>query len=171
MPPCVHAVARYDEVRLMLLNWTNFSSARGAGCRASRKKSPGGCPSSCSKPIPFQDRTWRLTDKVLSPRRSARRRSRWAGGGRVGRRHAGRKHLQCGAGSGGGVPADSLFPDAVGMPRANRRFLLPYGNMVFNSFGRGTRSLWRQWRTWSSYRPGCRRSRSEMLWRRPVSAQ
>jgi 4-methoxybenzoate monooxygenase (O-demethylating) len=28
-----------------------------------------------------------------------------------------------------------VFPDAMGMPRENRRFLLPYGNMVFNSFG------------------------------------
>jgi cytochrome P450 len=28
-----------------------------------------------------------------------------------------------------------VFPDAVGMPAENRRFLLPYGNMVFNSFG------------------------------------
>ena len=29
----------------------------------------------------------------------------------------------------------AVFPDAVGMPPENRRFLLPYGNMVFNSFG------------------------------------
>src|SRR5207253_5548483 len=29
----------------------------------------------------------------------------------------------------------TVFPDAMGMPRENRRFLLPYGNMVFNSFG------------------------------------
>ncbi len=29
----------------------------------------------------------------------------------------------------------AVFPDAVGMPRENRRYLLPYGNMVFNSFG------------------------------------
>ena len=29
----------------------------------------------------------------------------------------------------------TVFPDAVGMPAENRRFLLPYGNMVFNSFG------------------------------------
>ena len=29
----------------------------------------------------------------------------------------------------------TVFRDAVGMPRENRRFLLPYGNMVFNSFG------------------------------------
>ena len=28
-----------------------------------------------------------------------------------------------------------MFPDAVGMPKENRRYLLPYGNMVFNSFG------------------------------------
>jgi cytochrome P450 len=29
----------------------------------------------------------------------------------------------------------TVFPDAVGMPRENRRYLLPYSNMVFNSFG------------------------------------
>jgi 4-methoxybenzoate monooxygenase (O-demethylating) len=29
----------------------------------------------------------------------------------------------------------TAFPDAIGMPVENRRFLLPYGNMVFNSFG------------------------------------
>jgi cytochrome P450 len=29
----------------------------------------------------------------------------------------------------------SVFPDAMGMARENRRYLLPYGNMVFNSFG------------------------------------
>ena len=29
----------------------------------------------------------------------------------------------------------AVFPDAVGIPPENRRFLLPYGNMVFNSFG------------------------------------
>ncbi len=29
----------------------------------------------------------------------------------------------------------TVFPDAVGMPTENRRYLLPYGNMVFNSFG------------------------------------
>jgi 4-methoxybenzoate monooxygenase (O-demethylating) len=27
----------------------------------------------------------------------------------------------------------TVFPDAMGMPRENRRF--PYGNMVFNDFG------------------------------------
>jgi cytochrome P450 len=29
----------------------------------------------------------------------------------------------------------AVFPDALGMARENRRFLLPYGDMVFNSFG------------------------------------
>jgi 4-methoxybenzoate monooxygenase (O-demethylating) len=29
----------------------------------------------------------------------------------------------------------TVFPDAMGMPRDNRRFLLPYSNMAFNSFG------------------------------------
>ena len=29
----------------------------------------------------------------------------------------------------------AVFPDAMGMSRENRKYLLPYGNMVFNSFG------------------------------------
>jgi cytochrome P450 len=29
----------------------------------------------------------------------------------------------------------TVFPDAMGMPRKNRHFPLPYGNMVFNAFG------------------------------------
>lgn len=29
----------------------------------------------------------------------------------------------------------TVFPDAIGMSPENRRFLLPYGSMVFNSFG------------------------------------
>jgi len=29
----------------------------------------------------------------------------------------------------------AVFPDALGMPPENRRYLLPYGNMVFNAFG------------------------------------
>ena len=29
----------------------------------------------------------------------------------------------------------TVFPDAMGMPRENRHFLLPYGNMAFNAFG------------------------------------
>jgi hypothetical protein len=29
----------------------------------------------------------------------------------------------------------TVFPDAMGMPRDNRHFLLPYGNLVFNAFG------------------------------------
>jgi len=28
-----------------------------------------------------------------------------------------------------------VFPNAVGMPREHRRYLLPYGNMVFNPLG------------------------------------
>ena len=29
----------------------------------------------------------------------------------------------------------TVFPDAMGMPPENRRFLPPYGNMLFNAFG------------------------------------
>src|SRR5207253_2840396 len=29
----------------------------------------------------------------------------------------------------------TVFPDALGMPRENAKYLLPYSNMVFNSFG------------------------------------
>ena len=132
----IHAVARYADVRDMLLDWGSYTSARGVGISDFAKEKPWRLPSLLLEADPpLHDRTRALMDKVLSPAAVRGLREAFA------------------------VAADSLidellargsfdavrdlaeaypltvFPDAVGMPTENRRFLLPYGNMVFNSFG------------------------------------
>jgi hypothetical protein len=132
----IHAVARYDDVRGMLLDWASYTSARGVGISDFAKEKPWRLPSLLLETDPpLHDRTRKLMDKVLSPAAVRALRDAFA------------------------VAADTLidellargsfdavrdlaeaypltvFPDAVGMPPENRRFLLPYGNMVFNSFG------------------------------------
>lgn len=132
----IHAVARYDDVRGMLMDWGSYCSARGVGMSDFAKEKPWRLPSLLLETDPpLHDRTRKLMDKVLSPAAVRALRESFA------------------------AAADSLiddllvrgmfdavhdlaeaypltvFPDAVGMPVENRRFLLPYGNMVFNSFG------------------------------------
>lgn len=132
----IHAVARHDEVRAMLLDWASYASGRGVGLSDFAKETPWRLPSLLLEADPpLHDRTRKLMDKVLSPGAVRGLRDAFA------------------------VAADTLiddllargsfdavrdlaeaypltvFPDAVGMPAENRRFLLPYGNMVFNSFG------------------------------------
>lgn len=132
----VFAVARYEQVRAMLLDWQNFSSARGVGLSDFAREKPWRLPSLLLETDPpLHDRTRKLMDRVLSP--------------------AAIRALRAGLATAAEELIDTLlargsfdairdlaeaypltvFPDAVGMPRENRRFLLPYGNMVFNSFG------------------------------------
>jgi 4-methoxybenzoate monooxygenase (O-demethylating) len=132
----IHAVARYDDVRGMLMDWGSYTSARGVGISDFAKEKPWRLPSLLLEADPpLHDRTRKLMDKVLSPAAVRGLRDAFA------------------------IAADALiddllargsfdavrdlaeaypltvFPDSVGMPAESRRFLLPYGNMVFNSFG------------------------------------
>ncbi len=132
----VLAVARYAEVQAMLTDWRTFSSARGVGLSDFAKEKPWRLPSLVLETDPpLHDRTRKVLDGVLSP--------------------AALRRLRAGFQNAADALTDELlargsfdaihdlaeaypltvFPDAVGMPRENRRFLLPYGNMVFNSFG------------------------------------
>ena len=132
----VFAVARYEQVRAMLLDWHSFSSARGVGLSDFSREKPWRLPSLLLEADPpLHDRTRKLMDRVLSP--------------------AAMRALRTGFATAADALVDALldrgtfdavrdlaeaypltvFPDAVGMPQENRRFLLPYGNMVFNSFG------------------------------------
>src|SRR5277367_1418273 len=106
------AMARYEPVQAALTNWRDFSSARGVGLSDFAREKPWRLPSLLLETDPpLHDRTRKLMDRVLSP--------------------AAIRALRDLAEA---YPL-TVFPDAVGMPRENRRFLLPYGNMVFNSFG------------------------------------
>jgi len=132
----VLAVARHEQVHAVLNDWQTFSSARGAGLADFAKEKPWRLPSLVLETDPpLHDRTRRVLDRVLSP--AAMR------GLRAGFARAADALIDelLARGEFDAIPdlAEayplSVFPDAMGMPRENRRYLLPYGNMVFNSFG------------------------------------
>ena len=132
----IHAVARYDDVRAMLLDWGSFASARGVGMSDFAKEKPWRLPSLLLEADPpLHDRTRKLMDKVLTPAAIRGLRQSFA--------HAAdaliddllQRETFDAVRDLAEAYLLTVFPDAVGMPPENRRFLLPYGNMVFNSFG------------------------------------
>ena len=132
----VFAVARHAEVRAVLQDWEAFSSAAGVGLADFRKEKPWRLPSLVLETDPpLHDRTRRVLSRVLSAGAMRTLRVRF---------QEDAESMVAGLvrrGTFDAVPdlAEAyplrVFPDAVGMPRENRRHLLPYGNMVFNSFG------------------------------------
>ncbi|WP_428535253.1 cytochrome P450 [Rhodopila sp.] len=132
----IHAVARYQQVRDMLLDWGSYASGRGVGLSDFAKEKPWRLPSLLLETDPpLHDRTRKLMDKVLSPSAVRGLREAFVAAAETLIDDLLRR------GSFDAVPdlAEAypltVFPDAIGMPAQNRRFLLPYGNMVFNSFG------------------------------------
>jgi cytochrome P450 len=132
----IHAVARYDDVRAMLTDWSSYTSARGVGLSDFAKEKPWRLPSLLLETDPpLHERTRALMDRVLSPAAIRALRDSFARAANAliddlvarGTFDAIRDLAEA-------FPL-TVFPDAVGMPAENRRFLLPYGNMVFNSFG------------------------------------
>ncbi|HEX3575670.1 MAG TPA: cytochrome P450 [Rhodopila sp.] len=132
----IHAVARYDDVRAMLTDWRTYTSARGVGISDFAREKPWRLPSLLLETDPpLHDRTRSLMDKVLSPAavRSLRQSFATAAEALIDDLLA-RQTFDAVPDLAEAYPL-AVFPDAVGMPAENRRFLLPYGNMVFNSFG------------------------------------
>jgi 4-methoxybenzoate monooxygenase (O-demethylating) len=132
----VWAVARYQEVHAILNDWQTFCSSRGAGLSDFVKEKPWRPKSLVLETDPpLHDRTRRVLNRVLSASAMTRLRERFA------QEADALVEELLGRGSFDAVPdlAEAypltVFPDAMGMPRENRHFLLPYGNMVFNSFG------------------------------------
>lgn len=130
------AVARYAETHAVLTDWRNFSSARGVGLSDFKKEKPWRLPSLVLETDPpLHDRTRKVLDRVLSPAAMRRLRADFesAAEALIDELLA-RETFDAIPDLAEAFPL-TVFPDAVGMPRENRRFLLPYGNMVFNSFG------------------------------------
>jgi len=130
------AIARYASVQAALTNWRDFSSARGVGLADFAREKRWRLPSLLLETDPpLHDRTRKLMDRVLSPAAIRALRADFTAAAEAlvdallerGSFDAVRDLAEA-------YPL-TVFPDAVGMPRENRRFLLPYGNMVFNSFG------------------------------------
>ena len=122
----LYAIARYDHVQAALTNWGDFSSARGVGLADFAKEKPWRLPSLLLETDPpLHDRTRNMMDRVLSPAAVRALRADFA----IAADALIDTLLQ--RGSFDAVPdlAEAyplaVFPDAVGMPRENRRFLLP----------------------------------------------
>jgi cytochrome P450 len=132
----VWACARYAEVHAILNDWRTFSSARGVGIQDFAKEKPWRLKSLVLETDPpLHDRTRKVLNRVLSPAVMKTLRERFAAeADRLVAELASRGEFDAIADLAEAYPL-TVFPDAIGMPRENRRFLLPYGNMVFNSFG------------------------------------
>jgi 4-methoxybenzoate monooxygenase (O-demethylating) len=132
----IWAAARYQEVHAILNDWRTFCSSRGAGLTDFAKEKPWRPKSLVLETDPpLHDRTRRVLNRVLSASAMTRLRERFA------QEADALVEELLERGSFDAIPdlAEAypltVFPDAMGMPRENRHFLLPYGNMVFNSFG------------------------------------
>lgn len=132
----VFTVARFDEVNAMLNDWQTFSSARGVGITDFAKEKPWRPKSLVLETDPpLHDRTRKVLARVLSPSVMRTLRERFAAeADRLIDRLLERESFDAIADLAEEYPL-TVFPDAMGMARENRRYLLPYGNMVFNSFG------------------------------------
>ncbi len=128
------AVARHAEVRAVPEDWATSSSARGVGLDDFAKTTPWRLPSLVLETDPpLHDRTRRVQGRVLSPAAIGVLRQPFAEAAEslVGEL-LDRREFDAVPDLAEAYPL-AVFPDAVGMPRENRRFLLPHGNMVFRA--------------------------------------
>jgi hypothetical protein len=132
----VWPVARYDEVHQVLKDWQTFCSGRDAGLTDFAKEKAWRPKSLLLETDPpLHDRTRRVLNPVPSASVMTRLRQRFAQeADKLIESLVDRGSFDAIADLAEAYPL-TVFPDAMGMPRENRRFLLPYGNMVFNSFG------------------------------------
>ena len=132
----VWAVARYAEVHAILNDWQTYCSSRGAGLTDFAKEKPWRPKSLVLETDPpLHDRTRRVLNRVLSASVMTRLRERFAeeADGLIDELVE-RGSFDAIADLAEAYPL-TVFPDAMGMTRENRHFLLAYGNIVFNSFG------------------------------------
>jgi 4-methoxybenzoate monooxygenase (O-demethylating) len=132
----VWAVARYAKVHRVLNDWETFCSSRGVGLTDFAKEKPWRPKSLVLETDPpLHDKTRRVLNRVLSASAMTRLRERFAQeADALIDELVERGSFDAIADLAEAYPL-TVFPDAMGMPRENRHFLLPYGNMVFNSFG------------------------------------
>jgi cytochrome P450 len=132
----IGAVARYAEVRQALTDWETFSSARGVGMSDLVKHGHFRLPSIILEADPPQHtRSRHVLNKALSPAVMKGLRERFAAeADRMVDELVERGEFDACVDLAEAYPL-RVFPDAIGMKREGRDNLLPYGDMVFNSFG------------------------------------
>jgi len=133
----VYAMGRYDEVHAALTDWQTFQSAAGVGLSNFRKEKPWRPPSLLLEADPpHHDAPRAVLSRILGPREIRTLGEAWALDAVDLLDNLLERGLSFDAVTdvAAAFPL-RVFPDAVGIPKAGRENLLPYGNHVFNAFG------------------------------------
>src|SRR6266566_5542524 len=132
----IWAMARHQEVRDALTDWQTYCSAAGVGLSDFRKEPPWRPPSIILEADPpLHTRTRAVLTRILSPAAINVLRTTFEREAELlVMRLVEQREFDGIADLAEAYPL-KVFPDAVGISEEGRENLLPYGNMVFNSFG------------------------------------
>jgi cytochrome P450 len=132
----IWAMARHQEVRDALTDWQTYCSGAGVGLSDFRKEPPWRPPSIILEADPpLHTRTRAVLNRILSPAAINILRETFAREAEaLVDRLVAQREFDGIADLAEAYPL-KVFPDAVGISEEGRENLLPYGNMVFNSFG------------------------------------
>jgi hypothetical protein len=132
----IWAMARHQEVRDALTDWQTYCSSAGVGLSDFRKEPPWRPPSIILEADPpLHSRTRAVLTRILSPAAINGLRATFAQEAEsLVTRLVEAREFDGIADLAEAYPL-KVFPDAVGISEDGRENLLPYGSMVFNSFG------------------------------------
>jgi cytochrome P450 len=132
----IWAMARHQEVRDALTDWQTYCSGAGVGLSDFRKEPPWRPPSIILEADPpLHTRTRAVLTRILSPAAINLLRATFTREAEaLVDRLVARREFDGIADVAEAFPL-KVFPDAVGISEEGRDNLLPYGSMVFNSFG------------------------------------
>jgi 4-methoxybenzoate monooxygenase (O-demethylating) len=132
----IWTMARHQEVRDALTDWQTYCSSAGVGLSDFRKEPPWRPPSIILEADPpLHTRTRAVLTRILSPAAIRVLRERFDREAEsLIERLVDRREFDGIADLAEAYPL-KVFPDAVGLSEDGRENLLPYGSMVFNSFG------------------------------------
>ena len=132
----IWAMARHEQVRDALTDWQTYCSSAGVGLSDFRKEPPWRPPSIILEADPpLHTRTRAVLTRILSPAAIKILRDMFDREAELLiARLAEQREFDAVADLAEAYPL-KVFPDAVGISEEGRENLLPYGTMVFNSFG------------------------------------
>lgn len=132
----IWTMARHQEVRDALTDWQTYCSSAGVGLSDFRKEPPWRPPSIILEADPpLHTRTRAVLTRIMSPAAINSLRETFEREAELlVARLAGQGEFDGIADLAEAYPL-KVFPDAVGLSEDGRENLLPYGSMVFNSFG------------------------------------
>jgi 4-methoxybenzoate monooxygenase (O-demethylating) len=132
----IWAMARHQEVRDALTDWQTYCSGAGVGLSDFRKEPPWRPPSIILEADPpLHSRTRAVLTRILSPAAINVLRTTFEREAEALADQLVEKREFDGIADLAEAYPLKVFPDAVGISQQGREHLLPYGSMVFNSFG------------------------------------